>query len=458
MKKLLFLSLIFSQMAFAKNYLDENVTKYQWNGVDVIFLEDNQYPTYNISIYFADGALGDQKGKEGTTEMMFSLLDSGTTRYTQKEISDALEFYGISKSYSVTHEYSSFTVTGLAKDALPTMKMVCHLFQNVTYPVAEMKKYKVRHESYLKSMVTRHSDLANRIFRELTLKDTSFDTPVDGKISSVKRIYQSDLSKRLDRFNNETLKRIYIKGPKRLSLLENVFTNDCKWSGKATKTANYPTEVKPSPSVKKANTVYLVTVPNANQAQIRIGRILTTKEATSNLDQKVYASTFIGGGFTSRLMQELRVKRGLTYSVGAYASSQRTYGRSGISTFSKNATVGASLKVIEKTLEDNSKEIDETFYQMSQNYILGNYLFSLESSTAFLGQLIYFDHIGRNYVEIYDFPETIKKTTKLDLATEIKSLFNWDSQTILIVGDKSLEKSLGESGYKVIKLNLNNYL
>src|SRR5690606_36290396 len=148
-------------------------------------------------------------------------------------------------------------------------------------------------------------------------------------------ISQKDMTARLSYFNNNVLKRIYIKGPKKLNLLENVFSNDCKWSGKADKTANYPTEIKAQDmKAKTAKTVYLVSLKEANQAQIRIGRILGTSEATTELDEQNFASTFLGGGFTSRLMQELRVKRGLTYSVGAYASSQRTYGRSGISTFS----------------------------------------------------------------------------------------------------------------------------
>ena len=80
-------------------------------------------------------------------------------------------------------------------------------------------------------------------------------------------------------------------------------------------------------------------VPKANQAQIRVGRYLTYDESKKDHELMSLASKYMGGGFTSRLMQELRVKRGLTYSAGAYASTQKTYGRSGISTFTKNNTL-----------------------------------------------------------------------------------------------------------------------
>src|SRR5690606_39264362 len=123
-----------------------------------------------------------------------------------------------------------------------------------------------------------------------------------------------------------------------------------------------------------------------------------------------------------------------------------------------NATVVDSLKVIEQTIKNNSKQIDENEFKLSQNYVLGSYLFSLESSDAFLAQLIYFDHIGRNYAEIYEFPDAIKNTSKLKLAQQIESLYAWNREVILVVGDSSLEKSLKEGGYKVIKLNYHNYL
>lgn len=453
------LMMTMAPISFAKNYLDENVSKYKWNDIEVVFLEDNQYPTYSLSVYFADGALGDAKSKEGMTEMMFGLLDSGTTRYTQKEILDSLEFYGMSKSFNVTHEYSTFSVSGLAKDAIPTMKMICHLFQNVTFPAEQMRNYKTRHESAMNNLVTRHDSLANRIFRELSLAGTPFSGPVDGKKSSVKRIMQKDLKSRMTEFNEKVQKRIYIKGPKSLSNLENVFANDCKWSGKANQTAAYPKEITPKQTTaKKGKVAYLVSVPSANQAQIRVGRILSSSEAISDIDEQIFASTFLGGGFTSRLMQELRVKRGLTYSVGAYASSQRTYGRSGISTFTKNESLAKTLEVIKKTVEETSQEITPNLFKMGQNFILGNYLFSLESSNAFLNQLTYFDHINRDYSEIYEFPKTIKNTTASKLASRVKKIYEWDEQVVLVLGDKSLDKELKEAGYQVIQLDYRNYL
>ena len=92
-----------------------------------------------------------------------------------------------------------------------------------------------------------------------------------------------------------------------------------------------------------------MTVPSANQAQVRIGRLLK-KEELGNDALMLFTSKFLGGGFTSQLMQAVRVKAGLSYSVSAFAAGQKEYGRSGIMTFTKNETIKELLDVIKKTL------------------------------------------------------------------------------------------------------------
>ena len=119
--------MIISSSVNAGNYLDDNLKKLKWNDIEVVWLEDDTFPTYNFTVYFHAGALTDSKSKEGETEFMFSELTSGTTRYAKKEILEALEFYGANYGSNVTHEYATYSVSGLVKDMTPTMMMVCHL-------------------------------------------------------------------------------------------------------------------------------------------------------------------------------------------------------------------------------------------------------------------------------------------------------------------------------------------
>lgn len=450
--------LLFSFISFssyAGNYLDSNLRKMDWNGLEVIWLEDNQYPTYTFNVYFHTGALQDEKGKYGVTELALNEVTSGTNRYSQQEIMDSLEFYGAGFRANVTHEYATYSVGGLVKDIVPTMKMVCHIFRNATYPKQVLSKTKKRVLSNLKNLVTSHGTLASRVYREFSLDSTDYAKPVSGTIKSIQKISNKDLINKLDFINNKVKKRIYISGPSQVTKIKDIILNDCKWN-----TGDFIQQspaITKKPSYKK-NVVYLVPVPNANQAQIRIGRFLTASEAGLNPDLQGFASKYMGGGFTSQLMRELRVKRGLTYTASAYASSQKNYGRSGIATSTKNETIVEALQVIKQTIQNNSEAIPAELFNHSQRYVKGSYLFSLESTHSFLENLMFFDHIGRDYKEIYDYQKNIASYTSKDLSKEVKALFNWDEQLVMVLGSKKLKPRLEKAGHKVIILDYKKYL
>jgi zinc protease len=450
--KVFILCFLFS-LNVSADFISDHIEKLNWNGVEVVWLKSDSLPTYSMTVYFNDGALTDSTKREGETELMFDMLTMGTDRYSQAQIADNLEYFGTSYSSSVTHEYSQFSVGGLVKDIVPTMKMFCHLFQNATYPKSELSKIKKRIISSLKNLVTNPSSVAERVFRSVTLQGTPYDEPMGGTIQSVRRIRTSHLRKRLKHFNKNVYKKIYITGPSDIKLLSNVIKNDCEWSAVQTK----PKTITDSTPKNKPG-IYFVELPKANQVQVRVGRYLNSQEADGASVEEVFSAGFLGGGFTSKLMEELRVKRGLTYSVSAFAVSQKNYGRAVISTFTKNETIVDMLKVITETLNKSSQEIQQERLEHSKRQQKGRYLLSLESNKSYLSKLMYLDHIGKDYSEIYQFPKNVDKLTKKEVSAAIEKYFGISKQVILLAGSKKILPSLKKAGYKVKKLRLQSFL
>lgn len=449
----LILSFILISSAYA-NFVDSNVKKINWGDLEIVWVKDNSFPTYDLSIYFSDGAMSEKSKESGITNFMFQELTSGTTRYNQKEILSSLEFYGTSFNASVTHEFSTYSLSGLAKDLDKNLKMVCHLFNNATFPGSELKKSKRRAISGFKNLVTNHQALSSRIFRELSLRGTPYSRPVEGYIDTIKSLNSKTLANRLA-YMNKVKKRIYIRGPKEVLKIEDIVRNDCKWTDKSISKANV---IKNKTKAVDKKYVYLVSVPKANQAQIRIGKTLSKQEINNKPVELTFASKYLGGGFTSRLMQEVRVKRGLTYSIGAYASGQKEYGRSGISTFTKNQTLAETLSVIKKTIDENSDSIPKDKFDHSMRYIKGNYLLGLESTSEFMNSLMHLDHQGRSYDEIYEFKDKLSKISSSQLAKRLKNVYSLNSQLIMVLGDSSLSSQLTKAGYKVKKISYKEFL
>lgn len=434
MKKLFCLVLIsISQIAFAADSFLDSVKRMDWGDLEVVWVKDDRFPKFTASIYFKNGAFDDLF--PGQTQATFDLLTAGTGKMTQNQISEFFDFYGAKIRNSVTHEYSVLSVQGLTRDMKPLMGKVCELMNEANYPKDEVTSYVSRARSGLKNLVTSHSSLADRIFRQVSLQGTPFEKPVEGNYESLGKLDPEVLKARLQKLN-DSKKVLYVSGPSDIKDMKD-YLKSCKWKNEIT---------LPDVKLKKPTSqlaIYLVPVPAANQAQIRIGRYITQSEVQGKYDNFQLLAGFLGGSFTSKLVQELRVKRGLTYSAGAYASLQRDYGRAGIMTFTKNETAAETIKLIREIFSDvSSQKFSMEEFKHQQGHQIGAYAFGFEEMSAFIGQLIQYDHQNRDLSELAEYPERVGKLNPGDLAWANKVSFPWERLTVVVVGDRSLEKSL----------------
>ena len=434
---------------------DDNVVKLRWNDLEVIWIKDERFPVYDIVFYFADGSLSDHPGRKGESNLMFSLLTAGTRRFRHKEISDNLEFFGVSQGTNMTHEYSTFFLSGLTKDIIPTVKLVCHLFKDSTFPKREIKKERRRIKNSLEGLVSSHSSLASRAFREISLGSTPFFYPVSGKIKDLNQIGQKSLKRKLQYFNEQVKKRIYLAGPSDVLLIKSIINEECDWRGQGkfvqktqwnTSNKQVEADVTTTPQIKNDPVIHLITVPKANQAQVRIGRILKKGEF-ENTPLLSLTSGLLAGGSSSKLMREVRTKRGLTYSIFAFASGQKDFGRMGIFTSTRNESVNEILSVIKETLNlTGLGKFNTNDLERARGYLAGGHYFKFERTDAYLEQLIHLDHVGKKYLEFYNFRNMVAKINKEEVSKNIKEIFNWNQATIMVLGPKSLKKPLSTIG------------
>jgi zinc protease len=458
MKNLKYLLSFAAILFLAINNTRASVEEYVWNGIKVVYLPQEKLPNYTIAVYFADGALSDQANRIGETQAMFDELTSGTNRYDQKQVADALEFFGASVDTRVTHEYSVTSISGLIKDADPTLKMVCHLFRNSNFPSKELKIYQKQVVDTLNNLTSNHARLADRVFRQVSLSGSIYSRPVEGQILSMNKINSTHLIQKLSYFNDQVKKVIYLTGPRTLLSLKATFEKDCQWGGDKAlySRADSETNLK---QVSVPNQIFLLPVEKANQAQVRIGKFLGQEFSRVPEELSTFTSGYLGSGFTSVLMQEIRVKKGLTYGISAYASMQKNYGRAGISTSTRNEKVSemlSSIKDIMKNLE-SIQNIETDTFERTKSYLKGNYVLGFEKSDDYLKQIITFDHQGISRELFKLFPTKIDAISKEELVEHLKKYFAYADSTILIVGDKSLLSELKKLG-DVKVLNTKDYL
>lgn len=450
--------LLFSTFAFSKA---QSVKNFDWNGVDVVWLEGDKFPTYSVNIYFADGALQDQ-GKDGAVSAMFDLLTKGTNKFNQKEIAKKLDFFGTGISSSVTHEYSTLSFGGLVKDAKEVSELFCHILKDANYPAKELDSFKGKSESQLKNLVANHGALADRVFRNLSLKGTPFGSFVNGKISTLKSLSSELLLAQKKHFNEKVYKKIFISGPKSTLEIKDIFKNTCGWSGKAKfKRTSELKEAKIITSNTGKPKLYFASVKGANQAQIRMGGTPAISNFSgNNYDLTKLMSTILGGSFTSMLMQELRVKKGLTYGAYAYASPQSKYARSVIRTSTKNKTIVDALKTIKDTVGSlTGNTFEKERVETVKKFLKGKHLLKFESNASYISNLILYDHIEKKHEDLYNFSSIVDKFSVKNVVDQANNIFAWKKQMAFVLGDETVLsqiKSMNEFDVEVV--DVKNFL
>jgi zinc protease len=423
----------------AADFRKKDIQRLQWGDYKTTWLEDSRYPTATFSIYFANGAMQDDAKKAGTTQTALDLLFTGTDKYDQAKLSEFFDFYGVSFSHNVTHEYSVLSFSSLVKDLPTVVERFCHVVKNAKFPRKELVPHKKRVITKFRNLTSQHAALAERAFRKVMMKGSSYEQSTDGNIMSMELIKSEGLVSRWAELRDEAPKRFYVKGPKEALFVRDQFIKECGWKESSTQSFRLK-----NPLSNMAHRVFFVPVAGANQAQIRIGRFMSQSEAKDPDQRLDFASAYLGGGFTAKLIQEVRVKRGLTYSIGSYVSLQAEYGRAGISTFSKNETVVETIKLIQKILKESSNPANLKMEEVDhmKKFVIGHYPFGFEASDSFLLQLLMLDHLGEPLEKLYQYPERIQALGPREIADGVQKLFNWEELVIVVVGNPSLKGEL----------------
>jgi len=411
------------------------------NGLTVLVLPSRRLPLVDFLLEVKTGSTDDPPGKEGLADLTSDLLTQGADVRTAREIAESIAFVGGTLDASAGPERTRISCEVLKKDFATGLELLHDVTTRPTFPAEEFARKKDEALGDIASAADDPSEIAERELLPFLLGTHPLAHPVNGWAPSVKSLTRADVVDFHRRHFTPDQSLLAVVGdvePKVVIAALTAAFRDWKASDEP-RGASYP----PIAGTGRRE-VLLVSRPEATQSQIRLA---CTGVARNHPDYFpiLVTNTILGGGFTSRLVNEIRVAQGLTYSIDSGFRMQKNAGEYVISTFTKNETlrktIDATIAVVQKLKTDGptQEELDK-----AHQYLTGQYPLGLQSPDDLASHILDVEFYGLAPDWLDTFADRVNAVTLTDCRRALKSYFCTDELKILVVttpdvGKKALE-------------------
>lgn len=364
-------------------------------GIQAWLVEEHSVPLISMRYAFDGGSSQDPEGKPGVANFITAMMDEGAGDLTSEEYQERVEDISMRMSYDDTKDslYGSFETLSANRDkAVELLKLSVQKPRFDDDAVQRIRQQLVANIIYSDKDPTK---VAMREWYAQAFAGHPYARPSSGTAETVSKINRDDLiayHKRI--FARDNLKIVAVGDitPAELGkLIDDVF-------------GNLPAKAELMPVAKTEPT-------GGSQRVIEMGVPQSVAifglGAMPRKDPDFMAAFIInhilgGGGFSAKLMEEVREKRGLAYSVYSYVQPDKNTSILVGSVATKNASMSESLDIIrnemKKMAENGPSEAD---LDAAKSYLTGSYALRFDTNSKIASQLLGLmqEGFGPDYVE-----------------------------------------------------------
>ena len=424
--------LFINQLSFAAPKIDHWVTD---SGLRVYFVNVPELPMLDLRLTFAAGSSYDAD-KEGISGILTGMLDKGAAGLNADQIAEAFESVGANFSTGSARDMAWVSLRTLTLEEQMNVALSTWLkvVEKPDFPPSDFARLKDQALIGLEAEKQNPSSIASKAFYKNLYGDHPYASSQNGTEESIAALTRDDLITFYKQYFVNKNGQLALVGAITKKQAEEIANNVSKallsgGRGEGQKAAPIP-EVKP---LEKAKTIR-IPFPST-QAHIMIG------QPGDKRGDKDYFSLYLGNhglggsGFTSRLMKEVRVKRGLSYSVYSYFIPMRENGPFMLGLQTKLSQTDEAIKVARDVLETFQKEgPSEEDLKASKTNIVGGFPLRTASNSDIIGYLamIGFYGLPLNYLDT--FTDTVQKVTREQVIDAFKRRIHTDKMLTVIVG------------------------
>ncbi len=398
-------------------------------GIEAWLVEDHSNPMMAMRFSFEGGSAQDPAGKEGIANFVSSMLDEGAGALDASAFQEKLEDLAVRLSFSDTQDafYGNFeTLTANRGEATELLRLA------VNEPTFDKDAAERIRQQILAGIVYAAKDpdrVASDEWNALAFANHAYGRRAGGTEASVTAITPADLG--------TYHKKVFARSNLRIVAVGDITEADLgamldKVFGKLPEKADLVPVPMTAPVTGGKTKIIEMDVP---QSVAVFGFGAMPRKDPDFLAAFVLNQLIGGGGFASRLMEEVREKRGLAYSVYSYLQPMRhaSIFSGGVAT--RNDAVKTSIDLIRQELEKVAQSgPDEAEFANAKSYLTGSYALRFDTNVKIATQLLGLmeEGYGTDYVEKRN--GLIEAITLDDAKRVAKRLLDTNNMIVTIVG------------------------
>ena len=376
------------------------------SGTRVYFVENHDLPIIDVSINFPAGSARDTQATSGLAGVTRYMMTLGAAGMDEEVLTNEFADIGAIFGGEFDLDRAGFklrTLTSEQTKALSTFNKVLH---KPDFPEAVLAREKGRIVSGLQESATQPESISGKMFMRALYGNHPYSLAEDGEVDAVNAMQTSDLRKFYQ--THYTAKSAVI------ALIGDMTSAQAREIAE-TMSAGLPQ----GPAVAKLPAVSPLAAPNlqsvqhpASQAHILLGQPGIKRGDVDYFP--LYVGNYIlgGGGFVSRLTEEVREKRGLVYSVYSYFMPMAEAGPFQIGLQTKKEQANDALKLVNATVQKFIEGgVTEKELKAAKSNLIGGFPMRIDSNSKILDYISVIGFYELPLTYLNEFNTNIAKVT-----------------------------------------------
>jgi zinc protease len=398
------------------------------NQLVLLVCEEHSLPFVTFQLLIDSGSRKDPPGEEGLAHLAAKGLLLGTSKRAVPAINQELDFMGASLSSSSGRDYATLGLRILKKDLDKGFDLFMEVLTQSTFPEDEINREVEKTLAAIKAAEDRPEEVAEKAFQKALFLTSPYGHPVEGTEESLPRLTREALVKFYRAYYRPNPSILTVVGDITLEEVKtNILPRLLKWPSE---------EIPKAPFVgafaKEKKTIKIDRA--ITQANIILGHAGVSRD-----NPDYYALTAMnyilgGGGFASRLFEEIRTKRGLAYSVASFFDPGRHPGSFQIVLQTKNASAREAISLALQQMERIQKEgVSEKELEAAKKYLIGSFPLRLDTQMKLANFLIQVEYYGLGLDYPQKYPSFIGSVTREDILRVAKTYLHPDHSILVVV-------------------------